>query len=189
MRRLPSKPGKAKKPKKPMTKAQYKAYLHYLQTHRALDAQKKKQGIAAAAASKRGAVMPSFVAKSYGRDCTWVMGENDRIETCAMTALANHQVLTGISRPEDEEITAAGTGLSVTEALAYADDFGLGGHELAMWEMTDPEGTGHGAVIGFDTPYGPHTGLYLGRGIAVSWGRLIKLGSTKIDEAWMIGWR
>lgn len=172
-----------------MTAAQYKAYLHYLQTHRALDA-RLKRAAAAAAAKGRGAVMPKYVGKSYRRDCNWILGENDVLETCSLTAIANSLLLEGMGRAEDEEITAAGEGLSLTEALAYVDDFGLGGHELKVWSRC-PRGMerNRGNVIGLDTPWGKHAVLALGRNKVVSWGRVMDIGTVQADEAWALGWR
>jgi hypothetical protein len=182
--RKAKKAGKPAPPAPKMSAAQYKSYLHYLQTHRSLDAARKTSGKVTKA---RAAVMPDWLAPSVAPG--WVLGGNDSLDTCTLTAFANHQLIGFENRVTVEEIIAAGERLSIEEALAYVDEFGLGGRELRTYEKCSPDMRDKpGVILGLKTVYGPHTVVSLGRGFVVSWAQMIKLESAVPEEAWVLEW-
>jgi hypothetical protein len=176
------------KPKKPthaahktkMTAKQYRQYLHYLKVHH--------YGVSA----KAKAVRPVNAGIKFPETPHWVLGGNDTLDTCTMTALANHLLFTRQCRVQDNEILIAGEDLSLKEAILRADEYGLGGialKEAFPIKITKQAYMMPGTLLALDTEWGPHAVMSAGGGLIVSWGRVMRLTeSMKITEAWCAEW-
>jgi hypothetical protein len=175
-------PVKKAQQKTKMTAKQYAAYLSYIKKHHyGIYSKNPKKAIRPDDAEMQ------FPAKPY-----WVLGENDTLETCAMTALANQLLMDERVRTPDAEITAAGEALSLTDAVERCRDVGLAGWVLKEGFSVRPDFRSlmiGGMVLGVDTPWGPHAIVTAGGGLAVSWGRLIRIRPLfRVTEAWYLDW-
>jgi hypothetical protein len=168
-----------------MTAKQYKAYLQYLRVHH--------YGFSAPKSTPRRAARPAGTDMIFPARTYWVLGGNDTLDTCAMTALANQLLQDERARASDEEIMAAGEGLSLRQAVEWAGEHGLGGWQLgdAFPVRPDPRALLlPGMVLGMQTPWGPHAVVTTGGGMAVSWGRLLRVKPPMmVNEAWYLEWK
>lgn len=145
----------------------------------------KVAGLAAARSTPAGPKVKSKPRKAaltrvrdphFGND--WLVAGNDQgAENCTAVAVANHRLAWTGYRMTGEEIAALGTG-SIRDVLKRAP---------GVTEMR-PMRPVTGALIGYESEYGPHAGVLLARQRVVSWGESVPL-EAYIEEAWFVRWR
>jgi hypothetical protein len=163
---------KAKK-KHDMSTARYRAYIAYVDKHYPEKA-KKPEKARKAIASRAGDA--------------WILGQNDELETCSVTAIANSlRHALGVLTPDDE-IASFGESLDIARAMRMVMMFGLAGQQLARASLVPFMRPG--CVTGMMIPDGPHAALYLGHDTWASWGGAVQLDDgLVIEEIWQLDWR
>jgi hypothetical protein len=138
------------------------------------------------------AIQPDYPDLKFPGKSYWSLGHNDELETCAMTALANHLLISKRSKADDDDIAAAGENLSLKDAVAYAESFGLAGwgiKDAYQIELNAQALTAPGVLFALDTEWGPHAVVTVGGGLCISWGRIMRIKPPmKITEAWFCDW-
>lgn len=146
----------------------------------------KAAGLAAARATPAGPQSKSKPRKAaalkrvrdphFGSD--WIVAGNDEgTENCTAVAVANHRFAWTGYRMTDDEIAALGTG-SIRDVLKRTP----GVTEMRLIRPVT------GALIGYESEYGPHAGVLLARQRVISWGESVPL-EADIEEAWFVAWQ
>lgn len=153
-------------------KVKYAKQLHHQQSH----------GKAIKAAIRKA------IAPPLGTE--WVLGMNDKFDTCLATGVANSLLATTGIRVSDQDVLAFDRlldgVLDIGFALIIAREFGIGGHLLKGWRCVESGLNEQGALLGSKYLGEDHVVVWTEKGL-VSWGGYVD--EIQLDgETWIPDW-
>jgi hypothetical protein len=145
---------------------------------------KKKHG---GAEPKKGQIHPPRKLCSAAIDDEWILGGNDRADSCVAAAIANSLLaVTGIRANEDEVLALHETvgPVGILDTLLSLMRCGLAGVQpvgFVAWPYI-----GQGSILGVSLPE-PHAVTY-DNGELITWGGKIPFDPRMVEEAWLVCW-